>query len=260
MILNSILKNKRKEVTALKKKIPLRSLRKEALMLPRRKPIFLQSLKTRKPLAVIAEIKQKSPSKGFLRKNFSPNALAVSFEKNGAAALSVLTDEKYFGGSVAILESVRAKTVLPILRKDFLIDAYQIYESRLIGADAVLLIAAILTPQTLQKLGHLAHRLGLDVLFEVHNEKELKEVLRLKPKMIGINNRDLSTFRVDPTTTVRLATQIPKGVVVVSESGIQTHQDLIALKKQGIVAALVGTSLMREKDAGLALRRLLGAY
>ncbi len=259
MILASIIKNKEKEVAVLEKRIPLRALRRETLMLPPRKPIFFKNLKTKKPFAVIAEMKRKSPSQGLLRENFDSHALAASFEASGAAALSVLTDEKYFGGSAAILETVRAKTSLPILRKDFLIKPYQIYESRLIGADAILLIAAILTPGKLKKLSRLAHQLALDVLFEVHDEKDLKKVLPLKPKMIGVNNRNLSTFQVDPQTTARLARQIPKGVFIVSESGIETHEDLIALKKQGIHAALVGTSLMRKKDPGLALRRLLGA-
>ena len=252
-ILDEIVKYKRGELEARMRKRPLERLRKETAKLRERKPIFIKMLRRSKKMAVIAEIKKRSPSKGILRKDFKPIAIARAYEKSGADALSILTDENFFGGSAAIFTKIRAATKLPLLRKDFMIHEYQIYEARLMGADAVLLIADILSSQELRSLGALAESLGLDALFEVHTSRDIDKVLPLKPKMVGINNRDLRTFQVDLNVTKRLIRKLPRTALVVSESGIQTAEDLIYLKRLGVRAALVGESLMREKDPGLAL-------
>ena len=260
MILKKIVENKLKEVRSLKKKKPMRNLLDAVSRLPKKRSFFLEALKKDKPIAVIAEIKQRSPSKGMLRKNFSPVSLAKSFEKSGASALSVLTDEKFFGGSPELLNSVRKETRLPILRKDFIIDAYQVFESRLIGADAILLIAAILSAGKLRRLSVLAKRLGLEVLFEVHTPSDVKKVMPLRPKLVGINNRDLKNFRVNLETTERLSRAFSKNVFLVSESGIQSHSDLLFLKGLGVRAVLVGEALMRQKNVRAGLRKLLGDF
>ncbi len=259
MILDNILKNKKREVEILKDAKPLGALKKEVLALPAKKTVFLEALQSHpSSMAVIAEIKKKSPSKGILRANFNPTQIALSYEKAGASALSVLTDAKFFDGSAEILKEVRAISKLPILRKDFILDEYQIWESRLIGADAVLLIAELLTLNDLEKFMRLSEALGLDVLFEIHTKKDAKKALSLKPKMVGINNRDLCTFSVDIKTTANLSGLLPKESFVVSESGIQNPEDLIYLKDVGVKAVLVGESLMKEKDPGDALKKLLG--
>ena len=258
MILDDILKNKKREIEILKDGKPLGTLKKEVLALPARKAVFLEALiSDPSSMAVIAEIKKKSPSKGVLRTDFNPKEIALSYEKAGARALSVLTDRKFFEGSTEILKEVRSVSKLPILRKDFILDEYQIWESRLIGADAVLLIADILTTNDLEKFMRLSESLGLDVLFEVHTKKDAKKALSLKPRLIGINNRDLYTFAVDIKTTANLFGLLPKEPFVVSESGIQNHEDLLYLKRLGVKAVLVGESLMKEKDPGDALKKLI---
>ena len=240
-----------------KNKKSLRRLKAEVSLLPKKKRVFLDRLKQGSGIAVIAEIKKKSPSKGVLRKNFNPVRIAKSYWKGGARALSVLTDRKFFGGSVEILKKVRRVTPLPILRKDFILEEYQVYESRLLGADAVLLIASVLSKKALATLGRLAEKLGMDVLFEAHDGRDLSKILYAKPKMIGINNRSLNHFSVDIKTTEKLARRVPKNVLCVSESGIQTNQDLIYLKSLGIKAVLVGEGLMKAKNIESALRKLL---
>ena len=252
-ILDEIIKYKQGELEAQMRKRPLERLQKETAKLRGRKPIFIKRLKQSKKIAVIAEIKKRSPSKGILRKDFKPVSIARAYEKSGASALSILTDENFFGGSAAIFKKIREVTKLPLLRKDFTIHEYQIYEARLLGADAVLLIADILSSHELRFLSALAESLGLDVLFEVHTLRDIDKVLPLKPKMVGINNRDLRTFQADLNVTKKLIGKLPKSVLVVSESGIQTAEDLIYLKRLGVRAVLVGESLMREKDPGLAL-------
>ncbi len=256
MILDQIVRHKRREIAALKKKKPLEALKK-ALGGKRGSHTFFKTLSKPKDIAVIAEIKHRSPSKGILRKNFKPVAIARDFERSGAAALSVLTDEKFFGGSLAILKKVRRAVKLPLLRKDFMLDEYQVYEAALAGADAILLIAAILKPSELMKLNRLADQLGLDVLFEVHDLKDVKKVAPLKPKIAGINNRDLRTFEVDLAATEKLAKHFSKKTILVSESGIFTRADIDRVKKTGTRAVLVGESLMRQPQPGKALRKLV---
>ena len=258
MILDDIIRNKKKEIISSKKKASLLSLQKEARGLPHRKNHFLVSLKKKSGMAVIAEIKRRSPSKGILRKNFDPAAIARDYQASGAGALSVLTDEKYFGGSADILRKVKKACSLPVLRKDFIVDEYQVYESRLMKADAILLIARVLDRAALKKLYLLAGKLGLEVLFEVHDAADLKKVLPLKPRLLGINNRDLSNFHVDLGVTRRLAPQAPKDCLLVSESGIAKPEDLATLKKYGVRAVLVGEAFVKDKKPGEALKRLLG--
>ena len=252
-ILDEIVKYKRSELEAQMRKRPLGRLQKETAKLRKRKPIFIKMLKRSKRMAVIAEIKKRSPSSGILRKDFKPFIIPPAYQKAGASALSILTDENFFGGSAEIFEKIRAATKLPLLRKDFIIHEYQVYEARLMGADAVLLIADILSSHDLDRLSRLTHQLGMDALFEVHTLRDIEKILPLKPKMVGINNRDLRTFQADLNVTKKLIGKLPKTTLVVSESGIQTAEDLIYLKRLGVRAALVGESLMREKDPGLAL-------
>ncbi len=208
--------------------------------------------------AVIAEVKKGSPSKGLIRADFDPLAIAATYAENGAACLSVLTDEHFFMGKLDYLAAIRAVAPVPLLRKDFIFDPYQIYEARLAGADAILLIAAMLELGQLRDFVELARELSLDVLLEVHDEAELETALQVNCTLIGINNRSLRTFVTDLATTERLAKLIPGGRVIVAESGINTRADILRLQRAGARAFLVGESLMREADIGAKLRELLG--
>ncbi len=257
MILDQIVRHKRIELKQSMKQVPLTTLKKLVGYLPKKKAVFIAALKKAKGIAVIAEIKRKSPSAGIIRKDFDAVAIARDYVAGGATALSILTDEKFFGGSSMILKKVRRNVSLPILRKDFTLDAYHIYEARLMGADAVLLIAAILTLKQLKDLSKLAAKLGLDALVEVHTEAELKKALQAKPKLIGINNRNLKTFKVDLNTTLKLSRMTPKNAILVSESGIRTSQDLKTVQKAGARAVLIGEGLMAKSDVKTALKEIL---
>jgi indole-3-glycerol phosphate synthase len=206
--------------------------------------------------AVIAEIKKASPSKGVMRADFDPAAIARSYEANGAACLSVLTDSDFFQGSEAFLDAARSACKLPVLRKDFTLDPYQIYEARAIGADCILLIVAALGDAALLELALLAAELDLDVLIEVHDEEELERALAIPALLIGVNNRDLRTFETSIETTLRLAPSIPYDRVLVTESGIRTPDDIACLRAEGIEAFLVGETFMRAADPGAALAKL----
>ena len=205
---------------------------------------------------VITEIKKASPSKGILRENFQPAAIAQSYEKHGAACLSVLTDVDYFQGCNAYLQEARASCRIPVLRKDFTIDPYQIYEARAIGADAILLIVACLEPNQMKELEACAHELSLDVLVEVHNAPELEQALELKTPLLGINNRDLKTFDVTLQTTLSLLPMVPKDRILVTESGILGSADVQLMRNNQINAFLVGEAFMRAVDPGVALSEL----
>ena len=207
---------------------------------------------------IIAEVKKASPSKGIIREDFDPLSIASAYEKNGAAAISVLTDEKYFQGSIEYLFIISAYADIPVLRKDFIVDEYQVYEARAAGADAVLLIAEALNAAQLLELLSLTTSLGMAALVEAHDEAQLKKAADVGARIIGINNRDLNTFKVDTDTTIRLVKKIPGDRVVVAESGINTHEDIEALRSAGVAAFLVGESLMRESDIGKKLRELRG--
>jgi indole-3-glycerol phosphate synthase len=217
---------------------------------------FRAALVRRSP-AVIAEIKKASPSKGVLRERFDPAALGEQYERGGAAALSVLTDEPFFQGKLDHLEAARAATVLPALRKDFTLDEYHVVEAAANGADAVLLIAAILKEQEIRDLRELAARYRMAALVEVHDQRELRTALAAGADMIGVNNRDLRTFQVTLDTSFRLAEQIPEGVLKVSESGIHSREDIRRLEDVGFDAFLVGEHLLKSASPGAALRALV---
>ena len=218
---------------------------------------FLDHLQKHSP-AVIAEIKKASPSKGLLRANFDPTEIARSYVQHGAACLSVLTDEKYFQGSNDDLSTVRKQVQIPLLRKDFIVDARQVVESLRIGADCVLLIVAAISDGELKTFHRLSRDLGLEVLIEVHDRYELDRALACEPSLIGINNRDLKTFNTSLDTTLNLLEYIPKDVRVVSESGIQSSEHVRALKSAGVDTFLVGEAFVRHCDPGVALTELFG--
>lgn len=205
---------------------------------------------------VIAECKKASPSKGVIRADYDPAAIASSYARGGAACLSVLTDERYFQGSDADLVAARASCALPVIRKDFMIDPYQVLEARALGADCILLIVACLSDAQLDELARAAGELGMDVLVEVHDRTELERALRLRTPMIGINNRDLKRFVTDIETTIGLLRDIPADRLVVSESGIHTPQDVAHLRANGVNAFLVGEAFMRAADPGARLAEL----
>lgn len=205
---------------------------------------------------VIAEIKKASPSKGVIRPDFNPAEIARSYEKGGAACLSVLTDRDFFQGDETYLQQARSATTLPVIRKDFLIDPYQILEARSIGADCVLLIVSSLQDSQLQELGGLAIELGMDVLVEVHDAAELERALQLQGVMLGINNRNLHSFETSLQTTLDLLPAIPDGTLVITESGIRSREEVDMMRRHGVSAFLVGEAFMRAKDPGAELARL----
>jgi len=254
--LAEILEHKRRELTLARERQPADALARRARTLAEAPRGFRRALESGERPRVIAEIKRRSPSKGEIRPDFDAVACARAYASSGAAAISVLTDARYFGGSLELLAQVRAAVSLPLLRKDFIIDAYQVDEARVHGADAVLLIAAALDPGALRGLVAHAEGLGLDALVEIHDERELEAALAAGADLIGINNRDLRTFEVDLGVTERLAGKLPEGCIGVAESGIFTPRDWERLEAAGAHAFLVGEALMRESDVGAALRRL----
>ena len=259
-ILDKIVAVKREEVMAALKRKPLDVVRADAesRVLTRD---FVGALKAKiaagKP-AVIAEIKKASPSKGVLREDFIPADIAQSYADSGAACLSVLTDVQFFQGEVDYLKQARASCQLPVLRKDFMVDAYQIYESRAMGADCILLIAACLDDAHMKDLEAIARSLDMAVLVEVHDGAELERALKLRTPLIGINNRNLKTFEVSLETTLTLKAQVPADRILVTESGIQTRDDVLRMGAAGVNAFLVGEAFMRAPDPGDALAALFG--
>lgn len=253
-ILDEIVANKRQEVASLRESTSLVSLKSQIRDLPAVRG-FTEALCAHKP-AVIAEIKRASPSKGLIREDFQPVDIAQSYERSGATCLSVLTDSKYFQGSTDILVSARQTVDLPVLRKDFIVDEYQIFESRVLPADCVLLIVAALETKQLDEFYALAKSLGLDVLVEVHDEEELSQAIDIGATLIGVNNRNLKTFKTDLGVTERLAATVPEDSILVSESGIHTKDDVRRVQACGVNAFLVGEAFMRQRDPGRALEEL----
>ena len=257
-ILERILAAKAEEVARAKRNRDAVSLRRDAEAADKPRD-FVGALRARiaagQP-AVIAEIKKASPSRGLLRERFDPAAIARSYAKHGAACLSVLTDVQFFKGSVAYLQQARAACRLPVLRKDFIVDPYQIVEARAMGADAILLIAAALETSQMQDLEALAHSLGLAVLVEVHDNDELKEALTLKTPLIGINNRNLRTFETTLDTTIGMLDDVPEDRIVVTESGILSRADVEKMRALSVHTFLVGEAFMRAEQPGAELARM----
>ena len=259
-ILKKILATKREEVIAAQAVKPLATIRAEAEAQPAARD-FLGAIRRKIATgqsAVIAEVKKASPSKGVLRADFRPGEIAESYEQHGAACLSVLTDRQFFQGAPEYLQAARAACALPVLRKDFLVDAYQVYEARAMGADAILLIVAALDLKTMQEFEAIADSLGMDVLVEVHDGDELDLALQLKTPLLGINNRNLRTFEVTLQTTLDLLARIPAGRIVVTESGILRRDDVLYMRHNKVQAFLVGEAFMRAAEPGEALAVLFG--
>jgi indole-3-glycerol phosphate synthase len=257
MILDEIVETKRREVAGRKAAKPLADLEKMIAGQPPARD-FKAVLDAAAGCAIIAEVKRRSPSRGVIRADFDPVRIAWEYESHGAAAISVLTDETFFGGCDADLTAVKDAVSLPVLRKEFIIDPYQICEARAIGADAVLIIAAILTEGQLREYRNLAESLGMAALVEVHNRGELEKILTAGAEIVGINNRDLKTFVTDIRTSLELASLIPKGRIAISESGIRTRGEIETLSKAGIRAFLIGETLIAAPEIGPKLKELLG--
>lgn len=258
MLLDEIVADSQLELEARKRSFPFEELRGAALEQP--PPLDFASALRDDNIRLIAEVKKASPSRGIIRPDFNPVDIAQVYADNGASAISVLTEGNYFQGSLNHLKDIRdalRNKGLPLLRKDFIYDPYQIYESRVYGADSLLLIVAILKPERLKELLSLSHELGMSCLVEVHNEAELEIALKGEAGIIGINNRDLTTFNVDLGTTERLRPLIPPDKVVVSESGVKNRSDVEKLRKWGVDAILIGEALMSAPDIATKMKELL---
>ncbi len=256
-ILDTIVESKRREVAQAKRRVPEADLERRVAAMPAARD-FEGSLR-RPGMQVIAEVKKASPSAGVIRVDFDPVALARTYERHGAACVSVLTDRPFFQGDLAHLGAVRTSVALPVLRKDFILDRYQLLEARAAGADAALLIAEILPGDELARLHHEAQGIGLHVLVELHDAEQLPRVIECGARLIGINNRDLRRFTTRLEHTLELAARVPKDRCLVSESGIRTPDDLLRLESAGVKAVLVGETLMRAPDIGAQLDKLLGS-
>ncbi|WP_438351263.1 indole-3-glycerol phosphate synthase TrpC [Paenibacillus sp. FA6] len=260
MYLDKIVLTKVKEVEEFAKTFDLSIAERDIADMPQTRG-FQRALseRNRRDMGLIAEVKKASPSKGLIRPDFDPVEIALAYEKAGADCLSVLTDVDYFQGSGEYLKAVHAAVKLPLLRKDFIIDERQIYEARLLGADAILLIASILEPAQISSFIKTAAAIGLDSLIEVHSAQELENVLHLdQASLIGINNRNLQTFETSLETTAKLIAMIPKGITIISESGISSTEDMAFLTQAGANGVLIGEYFMRQNDVGLAVNELMG--
>lgn len=256
MILDEIVEKRKIQLEREKAAADIETVKKAAERLDRQCISFKNALAKPDRLSVISEVKKASPSKGLIQPNFDPVKIAKEYETCGADAVSCLTEEHYFQGSSEYFKAIRQAIGLPMIRKDFIIDEYQIYEARLMGADAILLIAAVLDDEKLKRFGDIAHSLGLDILAETHDESELERVLALDFDIIGINNRNLKTFEVKLETTARLAGMIPEEKVIVSESGIRDNTDMKTVRSYGADAVLIGETLMRSGNIGATLTAL----
>lgn len=256
MILDEIVEKRKIQLEREKAAADFETVKRNAEKLDRQCISFKAALAKPDRLSVISEVKKASPSKGLIQPNFAPVKIAKEYESCGADAVSCLTEEHYFQGSSEYFKEIRQAIGLPMIRKDFIIDEYQIYEARLMGADAILLIAAVLDDEKLKRFGGIARSLGLDILAETHDESELERVLALDFDIIGINNRNLKTFEVTLETTAKLAGMIPEGKVIVSESGIRDNADMKTVRSYRADAVLVGETLMRSGNIGATLTAL----
>lgn len=255
-ILDQIIEQKHREISASRHQISLADLERQLADAPAPRG-FLRALKSASAPALIAEVKKASPSAGLIRPNFDPVLIAMEYQSSGAACLSILTDEKFFQGHLDYLRQVRKSVSIPVMRKEFIIDRYQIAEARLAGADCVLLIAECLDDTLMQDLYDYARQLGMDVLIELYDLPNVSRVLATGTELLGINNRDLRTFRTSLEHTFLVKQQVPDSVLLVSESGIATNSDIQRLRAGGIGAVLVGESLMRQPDISTAVRQLM---
>lgn len=258
-MLKAIVKDKKKEVEESKNSLPLSELKKRLKDFNQEIREFKKALLDNgRETRIIAEIKKASPSKGLICKDFNPIEVARVYEDNGASAISVLTEKRYFQGDSKYISMVRKEVKLPLLRKDFILDPYQIYETRLMGADAMLLIVSILDDDQLKDFISISRELGMDCLVEVHNNSEMDRALGSGCSIIGINNRDLTTFKIDIRTTLELIKKVPDNRIVVSESGIEKREDILLLKEAGVHAFLIGEALMREDNISNKFKELVG--
>jgi len=255
--LKEIVAKKKEKILLAKQTVSEEELNSKIQGLPQTRP-FIEAISKPKQISLIAEIKKQSPSRGIIRQNFNLREIAAIYQDCAVQAISVLTEEDYFDGNISYLNEVKDLVDRPILRKDFILEPYQVYESRFSGADAILLIADLLSKEKLSELMQLADSLGLDCLVEVHDKKELKKVLNLKAPLIGINNRDLHTLEVDFKLTEKLFPLIPKDKVVVVESGIKSYQDVLFLKILGVSAVLIGEAFMEAEDIKKKVEELMG--
>ncbi len=257
-ILAKIVRDKKVELSRTKKIKPLKSVQSAAERVPN-PPSFAKAVVQRGKLSIIAEMKCKSPSAGTLIKDYHPGKLARLYKRSGASAISVLTEQKYFGGDLSHVREAASSSGLPVLRKDFVVDPYQIFESKAAGASCVLLIAGILTLPELKVLLHLAEKIGLDALVETHSASEIAKTLKAGPSLVGINNRDLKTLTTDVETTFHLLGKVAGKAAVISESGIDSAETVRRLKGAGVSAALIGESILRSKNPGAKLKQLVNA-
>jgi indole-3-glycerol phosphate synthase len=256
MILDEIIENKTSEVEISKTSLPLEQIQEQIKdALPSRN--FFDAINPKGELKIISEVKHASPSKGVFREDFDPVQIAKSYSRGGASAISVLTDEKYFRGSLAFLKNIRAEVDTPLLRKDFIVDPYQVYEARLFGADAILLIVAALDQTSLSELLELTHSLQMNAIVEVHDENELDRALEADARIIGINNRDLRTFNVDLNVSITLSKKVPEDKIVIAESGIGSIEDIDRLRGKGVHVFLIGETFMKAPDPGQKLNELI---
>ena len=255
--LKEVAAKKQERIALAKQQVSEEEMKNRAQGLAACRP-FLEAINKAREISLVAEIKKQSPSQGMICADFNPAEIAKVYEEAGAQAISVLTEEDFFGGNISYINEVKNAVKLPVLRKDFIFEPYQVYESRVCGADAILLIADLLTKEKISELILLAQNLGMDCLVEAHEERELKKILNLKNELIGINNRNLRTLEVDPKTTEKLYLFIPRDKVVVVESGIKTYQDVLFLKILGVKAILVGEAILRAQDRKRKILELMG--
>lgn len=262
MILNDIVAHKKRELEEIKTNQSLDEVKRKLKDVPLPRDFYgvfnSTDKKVKGETRIIAELKKASPSKGLICPSFDPLEIGRIYAENGASALSVLTESRFFQGDLGFLQRLKNELSLPLLRKDFILDEYQVYESLLAGADAFLLIARILEAHELRNLISLAHELNLATLVEVHSEEDLEKTLSSEARLIGINNRNLDTFEVDLNTTLSLLPSIPDGLLVISESGISSRDEILELQKKGVNGFLIGEALLREEDKGKKLQELIG--